>query len=263
MIKKTNIFFNIFIITILSTVTLLTFIPLALIVVRGVANLQSALQSNEILFSIGLSFKTAIISTSICLFFALPTAYGLSKLDFPFKKTVSIILYLPMSFPHLVSGIALLLLFANTKFGGFLSKHGIDFIFTVNGIIAAQVFVNMPYMLKMLKGNFDNVNSKTEFIARTLGCNKWQSFFHVTLPLIKRGMTSAIVMTWSKSLGEFGAVMMLAGATRFKTETLPIAIFLNISTGNLDLAITIATILIIISFISIMIFEMLDKEVFN
>ena len=258
--KRLNSIFTIFIITILSIITLFTFAPLALIIVRGVAKIKIALQSSEIIFSIILSFKTAIISTLICLFFALPTSYGLSRYDFPFKKTIASIIYLPMSFPHLVSGIALLLIFANTSIGTFLSKLGIDFVFTVEGIIAAQIFVNMPYMVKMLKNSFDNVNSKTEFIARTLGCNKWQSFFHITLPMIKRGMISAIIMTWSRALGEFGAVMMLAGATRFRTETLPIAIFLNISTGDLDLAIAIATILIIISTASILIFEALDKE---
>ncbi len=247
-------------ITALIILLIFTSIPIMLIIVRGAKCLPDCLRSQEILSSIGLSITTSLISTGICLFFSIPTAYALARYDMPFKKIISTIIYLPMSLPHIVSGIALLLFFGNTAFGDFLSGLGIDFVFTVKGIVAAQVFVNIPYMVKILRTAIEAVNPKMEFIARTLGSNSIKAFFYITLPLIKNGLIASVVMTWSKALGEFGAVLMLAGATRYKTETLPIAIFLNMSTGELDTAIATATILIIISLVSIAIFELFGLD---
>ena len=83
----------------------------------------------------------------------------------------------------------------------FLSGLGIDFVFTVKGIVAAQVFVNIPYMVKILRTAIEAVNPKMEFIARTLGSNSIKAFFYITLPLIKNGLIASVVMTWSKALG--------------------------------------------------------------
>ena len=166
-----------------------------------------------------------------------------------------------MSLPHLVSGIALLLLFGRRGIGEFLYQNfNIDFIFTVSGIILAQVFVNLSFAIKTILTSLEEINPKTVFIARTLGCNEFQAFIHVILPSMRRGIISSTVMTWSRALGEFGAVMMVAGTTRMKTEILPTAIFLNMSTGDLDLAIGTATILIIISLICMSIFNILIKD---
>ncbi|GAA0181354.1 ABC transporter permease [Clostridium sediminicola] len=258
--RKIEVVFFFIIIMFLTIVTLFSFTPIALIVLRGLKHMKTAIQNKEIIMSISLSFKTSFFSTLICCFFSIPTAYGLSRYNFPLKRCILLLVYLPMSLPHMVSGIALLLFFSNTLFGELLSKYGLDFVFSVKGIVIAQVFVNMPYMIKMLKNTFDEMNFKMEFIARTLGCNILQSFYYITLPLCKKGLISTIVIIWSRGLGEFGAVLMLAGATRFKTETMPIAIFLNISTGDLDLAIATATILIIISMIPYVLFETVEKK---
>lgn len=252
--KTNKVFKSIFIIAfILLTLFILT--PILLIVLRGMKNIKVCLKSREILRSVKLSLTTSFISTFICLIFSIPTAYILARYDFPFKTIISTLIYLPMSLPHIVSGIALLLLFGNTRIGRVLAELGLDFVFTVKGIVVAQIFVNIPHTVKILKTTLEDVDPKTEFIARTLGSNSIQTFFYITLPLMKNGLIAAIVMTWSRALGEFGAVLMLAGATRYKTETLPISIFLNVSTGELDLAITTATLLILISLISIAIFE--------
>jgi len=92
-------------------------------------------------------------------------------------------------------------------------------------------------------------------VARTLGASRLQCFYHVTLPLLKSTIISTIVLTWSRALGEFGAVIMVAGATRMKTEILPTSIMLNLSTGDLDLAMSIAVILMMISLTCSLVFE--------
>ncbi|WP_061321260.1 ABC transporter permease [Clostridium botulinum] len=245
-----------FIITILFLIA-----PLFLLINRGVVYIIPCLRSEEVLFSIKLSLKTAIISTFICLIFSIPTSYILVRHEFKYKKLISSIIYLPMSLPHIVSGIALLLLFGKSSFGNFLyNKLNLDFIFTVKGIILAQVFVNLSFTIKILATSLEESNTRMEFIARTLGCNEFEAFRYITIPKLKKGTITAIIMTWSRALWEFGAVMMVAGSTRMKTEIIPTSIFLNMSTGDLDTAIGVATILIIISLISIITFEIIDKK---
>mgnify|MGYP001043623196 CR=1 FL=1 len=246
-----------------SLILAITFLigPLILLILQGTNYIVPSLLSEEVIFAIKLSIKTSIIATSICLLIAIPTSYAIHKLNKRYKKIIENIIYIPMSLPHLVSGIALLLLFGRRGIGEFLYQNfNIDFIFTVNGIILAQVFVNLSFAIKTILTSLEEINPKTVFIARTLGCNEFQAFIHVILPSMRRGIVSSTVMTWSRALGEFGAVMMVAGTTRMKTEILPTAIFLNMSTGDLDLAIGTATILIIISLICMSIFNILIKD---
>ncbi|MEW8956350.1 MAG: ABC transporter permease [Clostridium sp.] len=256
---KDKIYLSIFV-TFFIIVFIIILSPLILLMIRGFPTILQCLASEEVIFSIKMSLNTSLISTLICLFMAMPTAYFLSSREFRGKRFVSLLIYMPMSLPHLVSGIALLILCSNTLIFNWLSIKGIDFVFTKYGIVLAQVYVNLPFMIKILQEAFDERNNKMELVARTLGCSKVKTFFYITLPLIKGGLVASIIMTWCKALGEFGAVMMLAGTTRMKTEIMPTAIFLNVSTGDLDLALGIATILIIISVASTLIFNMINRR---
>jgi len=170
------------------------------------------------------------------------------------------ILDIPLALPPVVSGVSLLLLFGTTEFGKTLALHGLKFVFTTWGIVLAQFFVNVPYMIRVLKSTIADINPRFEFVGRILGCSQLQAFFKITLPLAKNGLIAGIVITWARALGEFGAALMLAGATRMKTETLPVSLFLNMSTGDLKLAMAAATILIIVSVVSLFIFELLGGE---
>ena len=121
----------------------------------------------------------------------------------------------------------------------------------------ALVFVNLPFAINMVLTTLEDSSRKMVFVARTLGCSEVQAFFRITLPTISRTLISTIVMTWSRALGEFGAVIMVAGTTRLKTEIMPTAIYLNMATGDLDLASGISVILILISLMSLLLFELL------
>ena len=151
--------------------------------------------------------------------------------------------------------MGLLLLFGTTTFGKILARVKINFVFTPLGIIIAQFFVNISFMLRIMRSTFEGVNPRYEYAAKTLGCSETQAFWKVSLPMAKGGLLAGSIITWSKAIGEFGAALMLAGATRMKTETLPISLYLNMSCGELNLAIAAATILIIISIVSLFIFE--------
>lgn len=249
----------------LSITLLVGFIILAIsmILVRGLPNLESSLLTREIQFAIKLSFFTSIVSTLLCIIFSVPIAYGMVRLQFFGKKLVNTVLDIPLALPPVVSGVALLLLFGTTTFGRHLASMGIQFVFTVQGIIMAQFFVNVPYMIRVLKSTIEDIDPRMEFVARTLGCNHIQSFFKITLPLAKNGLIAGIVITWARALGEFGAALMLAGATRLKTETLPVSLFLNMSCGELKLGLAAATILILISLLSLFIFELLGGSQFE
>lgn len=227
-----------------------------MLIIRGLSYVPVCLKSEEVQFAIVLSMKTSFISTLICLILALPTSYFLHIKDIPFKKFIVQIINLPMSLPHLVSGIALLLLFGKMGIGNEIYKlFKLDFVFTKQGIILAQVFVNLPLTVNILNTVLSESNDKMVFVARTLGCDSWQAFKYITLPNLRMGVISATVMTWSRALGEFGAVAMLAGSTRMKTEIIPTSIYLNMSTGDVDLAVGIAVILIIISLTCMTVFE--------
>jgi len=227
----------------------------SLIFIRGIPDFKTSLQSAEIIFAIKLSLYTSLISTFLCIVTAIPVAYYLARVKSRFAFIINTVLDVPLALPPIVSGVALLLLFGTTEFGRHLASIGLQFVFTVKGIILAQYFVNVPYMVKVIYTAFSSVSTRMEFVARSLGYNQLETFVKITLPLAKGGIMAAVIITWAKDLGEFGAALMLAGATRLKTETLPLSLFLNMSTGELSLAMAAATILIVISVASLLVFE--------
>jgi molybdate transport system permease protein len=217
--------------------------------------LIECLLSEEIQFAIRLSIITSVISTLLCILVAVPVAYALARYTFPGKSLMNMVMDIPMALPPLVAGVGLLLFFGVSPIGKALDAVGLTFVFTPLGIIVAQFFVNLPYMLRVTRSTFQGVNPRYEYVAKTLGCTDAQAFWRVTLPMSWNGLLAGSVITWSKGIGEFGAALMLAGATRMKTETLPLSLFLNMSTGKLEFAISAATILIMISIVSLYVFE--------
>ncbi|SFR76052.1 ABC transporter permease [Anaeromicropila populeti] len=239
-------FFEIITIIIASMVILLISILTITIFVTGVPYLGQALHSKEVLFSIKLSLYTASVSTVICTILAVPTAYALTKTRFPLCKIWQTLLELPLSLPYLVIGLGLLLIFSS-KLGKELSRAGFQVVFSTKGIIVAHIFVNLPFVIRIVKMSFQEVDMRLELIARMLGATKAKCFWTITLPLAKNSIIGAVILAWSRALGEFGATLMLVGTTRMKTETLPASIYLNMATGDRGAAMASAVILLIIS----------------
>ncbi len=212
----------------------------------------SALFSEEILFAIRLSLTTATVSAVVSMVVAVPVAYAISRARFPGKDIVGSLLDLPIVISPVALGAALLVFF-NTPLGSAIDDNIIKFVFSVPGIVLAQVTVITALAVRLLKSTFDSIDPRYEQVARTLGCGKLVAFFRVTLPLARDGLIASGILTWARAVGEFGATVMLAGATAMKTETLPTAIFLSLGSADVEKAIAVIFVLILIAVAALLI----------
>jgi len=246
---------RVFYATILSILVLLCLffisIVTSMVAYTNLGTITSTLISKEILFAIKLSLITATISTIISIIIAIPVAYAISQTEFPGKDIVDTILDLPIVISPIALGAALMVFF-NTKIGIGIENYVIRFVFEVPGIILAQFTVVCALAVRLLKSTFDSIDPRYEQVGRTLGCSKLEAFFRITLPLAKDGLIASSVLTWARAVGEFGATVTLAGTTMFKTETLPVAIFLSLASADLEKAIAVIFILIFIAVASLL-----------
>ncbi|MHC1628760.1 MAG: ABC transporter permease [Candidatus Nezhaarchaeales archaeon] len=213
-----------------------------------------AASSSEVLFALKLSLLTSAVSTVICMLIAIPSAYALSRYSIPGKSVITTLLSLPIVLPPVAMGAALLIFFTNTPIGEFIQRL-VKIVFEVPGLIVAQTVVITPLAIWTLKATFDSIDPKYEEVARTLGLSSFSIFFKIVLPMAKSGLLSAIVLAWARAMGEFGASVMLAGATPMKTETLPIAIYLTLASADVPKACAVIIVLIVTSLVALMIIQ--------
>jgi molybdate transport system permease protein len=166
---------------------------------------------------------------------------------------------LPLSLPYLVLGLCLLIVFSS-DFGKILRELGFRVVFDKNGIIMAQVIVNLPFAVRFMRTAMAEVDIRLEFIAGTLGASRWTRFYTILLPQCRQSLIAMAVLVWSRALGEFGATLMLVGVTRMKTETLPASIYLNISTGDNGMAMASAILILLISAVSLTVTTLLGRK---
>ncbi len=230
------------------------------IVAGGLAHFNEAITSEEVLFSLRMSVVTSCISTALCLALALPTAYALTRTNMPCKRVAEVLMELTLSLPYILLGFALLLIFSS-PFGKALKDIGLAVVFQPAGIVLAQLIVNLPFAIRMIKTAFLDVNPRMEFVAKTLGATPGAVFRTIVLPLCRNAIISTLVLTWARGMGEFGATLMLVGVTRMKTETLPGSIYLSISTGNNETAMATAMIMLILSAATLVVANLLNKPI--
>jgi len=230
------------------------------IVVNGIAHLDESVSSAEVLFSLRMSVVTSTISTTICLLLALPTAYALTRTNMPFKRTAETLMQLTLSLPYILLGFALLLMFSSPA-GKALKDIGFAVVFQPAGIVFAQLIVNLPFSIRMVRTAFGDVSPRMEFVAKTLGAGSFDAFRTIILPLCRNSIISTFVLTWARGMGEFGATLMLVGVTRMRTETLPGSVYLSISTGNTDTAMATAMIMLVVSAITLVVANVLSHPV--
>lgn len=228
------------------------------IVAGGISHFGEAISSEEVLFSLRMSVTTSSISTVICLLLSLPTAYALSHVAFPGKRLAEILMELTLSLPYILLGFALLLIFSS-PLGKALKEAGFAVVFSPTGIVFAQMIVNLPFAIRMMRTAFAGVNPRVEFVAQTLGAMPWDVFRTIIVPMCRNQIISAFVLTWARGMGEFGATLMLVGVTRMKTETLPGSIYLSISTGNTETAMATAMIMLLVSAFTLVVANVLDR----
>lgn len=242
-----NRFFH-FIIYGISALLILFFLVLILTMLAELFQ-ESAVRApdyGEVAFAIKLSLYTATISSLIALAVSIPVAYLFSRYSFPGKSLLDTVLDLPIVLSPIALG-ALLLIFFNTAPGRQIEDILGPIVFEVRGIIFAQFFVIVGLSIRLLKETFEGVDVEYENMSRTLGLNRMMTFLKVTFPMAKKGIIAAFLLVWGRAIGEFGATVTLAGATTMKTETLPVAIFLNFETVNISSAIMFILVLITLS----------------
>jgi molybdate transport system permease protein len=208
----------------------------ALIFQVSPAALYRAVSSAETLFALRLSLTTSLLAVSASILLGVPAAYLLARRDFVGKPVVDVLLDLPLVMTPLVAGVGLLFLFGEQWVGRVLTGLGVRLLFTPWGAVAAQTFIAAPILTRSSRAAFEGIDRRYELAGQTLGLSPFRVFFLVTLPLARRGLLSGTILAWARAIGEFGATLMVAGATRFKTATLPISVYLNISSGELGLA---------------------------
>ncbi|HEY3278769.1 MAG TPA: ABC transporter permease [Syntrophorhabdaceae bacterium] len=189
--------------------------------------------SERVLFSVRLSLITATIATAISVLVALPSAYALSRYNFFGKQIVDTLLELPMIVSPVSLGAMILISF-NTPAGQFIQEKGIQFVFTVYGILLAQFVTTVGVAIRLIKAAMDEIPQVYEDVAKTLGATPLDAFLTVVLPLSKRGIIASSVLTWAKAVGEFGATITVAGSMAMKTETLPVAIFMRLAAADIE-----------------------------
>ncbi len=210
------------------------------------ADFLEQLGQQDIRSAIALSLIAATASTFLAVILAIPAAYALARFNFRGKRLLDTFIDLPMVLTPIALG-TLILMSWNTAIGRLLSDLGLTLPFTLGGVILAQFTVIVAISVRMLKASFEQVDRRQEQVARLLGCTAFGSFRQITLPLAKRGILAAVILTWARAIGEFGATVMVAGTARGQTATLPSSIYLAMSMADLPKAVTLVVILIGIS----------------
>lgn len=210
------------------------------------------LKSREIQYSIWLSVISCTITTVISLWVAIPIGYLMSRHDFRGKNFIDAMLDIPIVLPPLVVGISLLVLFrilGDIEFG---DTHPLRWlrnivVFELPAVILAQFMVACAFAVRTMRATFDQIPARREQVALTLGCTRSQAFFNVVLPDAKRGVVAAATLAWARSLGEFGPILVFAGATPMRTEVLPTSVFLRMQAGDLNAALAVSLVMVILA----------------
>jgi molybdate transport system permease protein len=155
---------------------------------------------------------------------------------------------------------AALLIFFNTRAGEAIQSQGILFVFEFPGIVLAQFATIAGLATRLMKTALDEITPRYEAVARSLGSSAWQAFWRITFPLAFRGLVSAMILCWAKAVGEFGATVTLAGTMAFKTETMPIAIFMALASADIPKTIILILVLAGIGLTALYAVRLLDKR---
>lgn len=236
-------------------------VVVALIAYTDVPTFLQAVTADETLFSIKLTLVTVTLSTAISMALAIPAGYALSSHRFPFSSVVDTLLDLPIVLPPVAAGFALLILFGY-YLGDPMEEIGLFLPHSQVGIVVAQFFATMTFAVRSVRAALESVNERLPAVARTLGSNRWRAFRRVTLPLARNGIIAGGVLSWARCLGLFGPVVMFCGATRYRTEILPTAIFLNNSVGRLEEAVAGTLILLLLAVVTLILFKRLGSQGF-
>ena len=224
-------------------------LPLAGLLIRAPwTSLPQRLTEPGVLAALRLSLLTASLATVACLLLGVPLAWVLARTRFPGRRLVRALVTVPLVLPPVVGGVALLLVFGRRGLvGGWLdATFGFSLPFSTAGVVVAEAFVAMPFLVISVEGALRGADARFEEAAATLGASRWTAFRRVTLPLIGPGVAAGAVLCWARALGEFGATITFAGNFPGRTQTMPLAVYLALE-QDLDAAIVLSLVLLVVS----------------
>lgn len=204
-------------------------LPLALIFSyafqQGVRVYLASFTEPDAVSAIRLTLTTAAIAVPLNVIFGLASAWAITKFNFRGKNALITIIDLPFAVSPVIAGLIFIALFgAWGLFGPWLQENNIRIIFATPGIVLATIFVTFPFVARELIPLMQAQGSDEEQTAMTLGANGWQTFLRVTLPNIKWGLLYGIILCNARAMGEFGAVSVVSGHIRGRTNTMPLHI---------------------------------------
>ncbi len=210
--------------------------------------LPTLITSDLVVESIRLSMITSLAAAAISVILGVPLAWVLSRVNFPAKALVRALVTLPMVLPPVVGGAALLFALGRRGIVGQPIYEGTGFLlpFSTWGVIVANTFVAMPFLVITVEGALNNADRRPEHAAATLGASRLAVFTRITIPAISPSLIAGLVLAWARALGEFGATVTFAGNLQGRTQTLPLAVFVALETDR-DTAVAISLVLVAIS----------------
>ncbi|MEU8193428.1 ABC transporter permease [Microbispora amethystogenes] len=224
-------------------------LPLAGLLVRAPwSTLLQRLAEPQMLEALRLSLLCATAATVVCVLLGVPLAWLLARVEFPGRRLARALVTVPLVLPPVVGGVALLLVLGRRGLAGqwLESAFGITLPFTTVGVVVAEAFVAMPFLVISVEGALRAADRRFEEAAATLGASRWTVFRRVTLPLVMPGVVAGAVLCWARALGEFGATITFAGNFPGTTRTMPLAVYLALETEP-EAAVVLSLVLLTVS----------------
>lgn len=207
--------------------------------------LWEALQKPAIRHAIRLSLWSTTASALLSVLVAVPAGYLLARHRFRGRALLDALFDLPIVLPPMVVGLSLLILF-QTPLGQALESV-VPVTYRTPSVVLAQFAVAAAFALRTMRLAFDQLDPRCEEIALTLGCDRSRAFWYVALPSAQRGVLGAFLLAWARAFGEFGPVLVFSGATRMRTEVLPSTVFLELSVGEIEAAVAVSLLMVIVA----------------
>ncbi|ASG19932.1 sulfate ABC transporter permease subunit CysW [Nitrospirillum viridazoti] len=242
----------------LAILFLAAFLALPLVAVfsqalaKGVGAFLKGLADPDALSAVRLTLTVAAIAVPLNLVFGVAASWAIAKFNFRGKSLLLALIDLPFSVSPVISGLVYVLLFGlHGSFGPWLRDHGVQIIFAVPGVVMATVFVTFPFVARELIPLMQEQGVEDEEAAIVLGASGWQTFRLVTLPNIRWGLLYGVLLCNARAMGEFGAVSVVSGHIRGKTNTMPLHVEILYNEYNFVAAFAVASLLALLALVTL------------
>jgi molybdate transport system permease protein len=225
-------------------------LPLIGLLVRAPwADAPALLADPSVAQALRLSLETATASTVVCLLLGIPLAWLLARPALPGRAALRALVTVPLVMPPVVGGVALFAVLGRTGIVGrpLYELTGFAFPFTTAGVVLAETFVALPFLVLSVEGALRAADRRYEEAAATLGARPWTVFRRVTLPLVAPGVVAGAVLCWARALGEFGATITFAGNFPGRTQTMPLAVYQALESADPRAAVLLSVLLLGVS----------------